>query len=142
VAGIRTWPDTLLPALARYLEQVRPMLISATPTGGNVRRPGEPGARLWVGQGGTVFSPGGLNLALERHTKCALGYAMTAHWFRDSVATSIANEDPTKLRYAANMLGHKRMCTTERHYIAQNNAKAPIITIASSPCALPRHSRH
>jgi hypothetical protein len=50
--------------------------------------------------------------------------AMTAHRFRDSVATSIANEDPTKVRYAAQMLGHKRTTTTERHYIARDNATA------------------
>ncbi len=100
------------------------MLIAAPPTGGNARRPGEPGARLWVGQGGTALSPGGLNLALARHTERALGHPMTAHRLRDSVATSIANEDPTKLRYAAQMLGHKRTTTTERHYIAQDNATA------------------
>ena len=71
-----------------------------------------------------MFSPGGLNRALERHTERTLGHAMTAHRFRDSVATSIANDDPTKVRYAAQMLGHKRTTTTERHYITQDNARA------------------
>jgi len=117
------WPEALLPPLIRYLEDVRPLLIAAPPTGGNKRRPGEPGARLWVGQGGTTFSPGGLNLALARHTEQKFGYAITAHRFRDSVATAIANDDPAKLRLAAQMLGHKRMATTERHYIAQDNTK-------------------
>jgi integrase len=119
-----TWPDVLLTPLARYIREVRPMLIAAPLTGGNTRRAGEPGARLWVGQGGTALSAGGLNLALERHTERALGFTMTAHRFRDSVATSITNDDPMKVQYAAQMLGHTRTTTTERHYIAHDNAKA------------------
>jgi integrase len=117
------WPEDLLVPLTRYLDEVRPLLITAPMTGGNVRRPGEPGARLWVGQGGTAFSPGGLNLALARHTKQKFGHALTAHRFRDSVATAIANDDPSKLRLAAEMLGHKRVTTTEGHYIAQDNTQ-------------------
>ena len=124
VAICEQWPEALLPPLARYLVEIRPLLIAAPATGGNQRRPGEPGARLWVGQGGTLFSATGLNLALRRHAERTLGFAMSAHRFRDSVATSIANDDPTKATYAARMLGHKRLSTTERHYIAQDNAAA------------------
>jgi integrase len=119
-----SWPEALLPALTRYLAEVRPLLIAAPLTGGNQRRPDEPGARLWVGQGGTVLSPGGLNLALQRHTRRSLGQALTAHRFRDSVATSVANEDPVMTRFAAQILGHKGVTTTERHYITRDNATA------------------
>lgn len=118
------WPEPLEPALARYLEQVRPMLIAAPPTGGNIRPPGQPGSRFWVGQGGTAFSPAGLDLALRRHTKRAFGHAITAHRFRDSVATTIANDNPNRTQFAAQMLGHKRVRTTEQHYIATNSNSA------------------
>lgn len=118
------WPDALLAPLTRYLDEVRPRLISAPITGGNARRPGEPDARLWVGQGGTAFTSAGVNLALKRHTTDALGFALSAHRFRDSVATSIANDDATKVGYAAQMLGHKRTNTTEHHYIARDDASA------------------
>ncbi len=118
------WPEELLPALGRYLREVRPMLIAAPPTGGNKRPLVGPGARLWVGQGGTALSPGGLNDALERHTEERFGVPMTAHRFRDSVATTIVDQDPSQLNLAAQMLGHKRLTTTERHYVEPETANA------------------
>jgi integrase len=119
-----SWPEPLKAALQRYRDDVRPRLIAASPTGGNSRPAGQPGARLWVGQGGTWLSHAGINLALERHTRRRFGYAMTAHRFRDSVATSIANDDPTKVQIASQILGHSTIAMTERHYIVQNNEVA------------------
>ena len=121
----QAWPDDLLPALARYLKDVRPRLIAGPAPGGNEQYVGAgPGARLWVGQGGTALSPAGLNKMLGRRTELAFGYAMTAHRFRDSVATTITNQDPTKLRYAADILGHARVATTERSYVARDDGQA------------------
>ena len=125
------WPEDLAPALTRYLAEVRPMLIAA-PAGENVARNARAlGARLWVGQGGTPLSPAGLQKALQRHTTRRFGHIVNAHLFRDCLATTLANEDPNHVRYAAPLLGHTTLRTTERGYIA-----------ADSRVALGRHHDH
>jgi hypothetical protein len=46
------WSATALgPALARYLDEVRPLLIAAKPPGGVDPTVRPRGARLWLGQG-------------------------------------------------------------------------------------------
>lgn len=112
-----SWPDMLVPALTRYLDEVRPILLTSEPTGGNRKPAKSPGARLWIGQGGTCLSPCGLNKALARHTKRQFGHVVNAHLFRDCVATTIANDNPNNLRFAARLLGHTAARTTERNYV-------------------------
>jgi site-specific recombinase XerD len=118
------WPAVLQPALQQYLTQVRPLLIEVKAPGNVARSPRPPGAILWVTQGGTPLTPGGLRKVLARHTRRKFGYAITAHLFRDSVATTIANEDPNHVRYAARLLGHATLSTTEQNYIAANSSAA------------------
>ena len=118
------WPEDLALALTRYLAEVRPMLIAA-PAPGNIARYTKPlGARLWVGQGGTPLSPAGLQKALKRHTVRRFGHIVNAHLFRDCVATTLGNEDPNHVRYAAPLLGHSTLRTTERGYIAADSRVA------------------
>ena len=118
------WPEDLALALTRYLAEVRPMLIAA-PAPGNAARYTKPlGARLWVGQGGTPLSPAGLQKALKRHTARRFGHIVNAHLFRDCLATTLANEDPNHVRYAAPLLGHTTRRTTERGYIAADSRAA------------------
>lgn len=118
------WPEILLPALHRYLTQVRPMLIpTAAPRDPN-RPLRPPGAALWVGQGGTPLTPGGLQKALRRHTTPRFGHTINAHLFRDCAATTVANLDPVHVRHAAGLLGHRSLRTTERSYISADSGPA------------------
>jgi site-specific recombinase XerD len=119
-----TWPEVLMPALTRYLAEIRPMLATATPRGHTARSSREPSASLWLAQGGTPLSAGGLTTALARHTRRRFGHALTPHLFRDCVATTASNEDPDRSRHAAQLLGHARLRTTERSYIAIDSTTA------------------
>jgi integrase/recombinase XerD len=80
------WPVALEPALARYESKVRPLLISARAPGKVPESP--PGDALWVGQGGTVLTAGGLQKIFECRTRRRVGHVVNPHLFRDCVATS------------------------------------------------------
>jgi integrase len=119
-----TWPQTLKPALDRYVDEIRPILISA-----NIPYRSAPAARpaicsLWLGQGGTALSAAGLYKAILRHTRPRFGKHLVAQRFRDCVASTIANENPDQVRYAAHLLGHTGPRTTERNYIARDSRLA------------------
>ena len=111
------WPESLQPALTHYLQKVRPRLIAAkAPI--DPAHPSRPlGAKLWVAQGGTPLTAGGLYKALGRHTRRRFGHAINAHLFRDCVASTMANQDPNRCRYAAQLLGHRNLYSTEQSYI-------------------------
>lgn len=115
------WPEALGAALARYVAEIRPMLMTATP---RTRSSRPPGACLWLAQGGTPLSAGALYKAVNRHTRRRFGRAVTAHLFRDSVASTVANDDPYHVRYAGQLLGHASLRTTERNYIAADSTTA------------------
>jgi integrase/recombinase XerD len=117
-------PAWLVPALERYRDHHRPVLLG-------MRRlwdasPGfrEPGDHLWISQQGMPLTAGGLQKLLARHTKPRFGHVVNAHLFRDCAATTVANEDPNNVRMCARLLGHVNLQTTERHYIAANTAVA------------------
>lgn len=118
------WPAELIPNLDRYLEQVRPILMAANVPVDPARPPRPAGAILWVGQGGTAFTPGGLTKALQRHTTRRFGRYVNAHLFRDCVATTVANEDPDHVHIAQHMLHHTKLGTTERSYILTDSRLA------------------
>ena len=67
---------------------------------------------------------GALSKAIDRHTIRRFGHAITAHLFRDVVATTVVNDDPNHTQYAAQLLGHTRLMTTERNYIAADSSTA------------------
>jgi len=46
------------------------------------------------------------------------------HLFRDCAATTIADEDPNRVRMSAPVLGHTDFRTTEAYYIAANTRVA------------------
>jgi integrase/recombinase XerD len=118
------WPTQLLPELDRYLSLVRPILIGAHAPY-NPAYPKRPlGAILWAAQGGTPLSACGLLQAVARHTLPRFGHTITAHLFRDCAATTLANEDPNHVRYAAKLLGHHALRTTEQNYISANSEVA------------------
>ncbi len=119
-----TWPEELIPNLDRYLEQVRPILMAAKVSVDPARPPRPAGAILWVGQGGTPLTPGGLTKALQRHTTRRFGHYVNAHLFRDCLATTVANEDPDHVHIAQHMLHHTKLATTERSYILTDSRLA------------------
>lgn len=112
-----TWPDGLLPALHKYLTPVRSILIAAKAPIDPARPPRPAGATLWLGQGGTPLTPGGLQKAVARHTRRRFGRVINAHLFRDCVATTLAAQDPNHVRYVADLLGHAELRTAEQSYI-------------------------
>ena len=118
------WPDILKPVLARYLSDVRPLLIAARAPGNPVHPYRPLGNMLWAGQGGTPLTAAGLQKVLERHTRQRFGHIVNAHLFRDCVATTIANRDPDHIRHAAQLLGHRALRVTERSYISANSQPA------------------
>lgn len=112
-----TWPAELLPSLDRYFDQVRPILMAAKVPVDPARPPRPAGAMLWVGQGGTALTPGGLTKALQRHTTRRFGRHVNAHLFRACLASTVANEDPDHVHIAQHMLHHSQLSTTESSYI-------------------------
>ena len=118
------WPQDLRPALDRYLQVVRPMLMNANVPGSRAPTPKPAAFALWIAQGGAALTPAGLHKAISRHTSARFGYPIVAQRFRDCVATTVVNDDPSLVNDAANLLGHTNKRTTERHYIAANTLAA------------------
>ncbi len=114
------FPEVLVPALERHLEQHRPVLAA-----GLGRGQGRAGAALWVSAEGGPLSEAMLGHLVEARTRAAFGRAVNPHLFRDCAATSLALEDPARVRAAAQVLGHGSFATTERHYnLARGEAAA------------------
>jgi len=106
-----TIPPELLPALERYLEHYRMLLL----TGGNRRFPATTEA-LWVSETATPMAVISMHNRIRRHTKAAFGVAVSPHLFRDSAATAIAIDGPTHVRAIMPILGHATLATSENHY--------------------------
>jgi len=105
------FPEVLVPALEYYLAVHRPVL-AARPGRGQ----GQAGAALWLSLEGGPLSEGTLGYQVRQRTRAAFGRPVNPHLFRDAAATSIALEDPARVRIAAQVLGHAAFGTTERHY--------------------------
>jgi site-specific recombinase XerD len=101
----------LVPALERYLTAHRPVLAA-----GLGRGRGRAGAALWLSAEGGPLSEPQLQHLVKARTRVAFGRAVNPHLFRDCAATSVAIEDPARVRIAAQVLGHGAFSTTERHY--------------------------
>jgi integrase len=57
-----------------------------------------------------------LSFLVKKRARAAFGRSVNPHLFRDCAATSLAIEDPARVRIAAQVLGHGTSATTERHY--------------------------
>jgi len=106
------FPSALVPALERYLAVHRPVLAVAQGRRGQ----GQAGAALWLSAAGGPLSAGTLAFHVTELTRAAFGRSVSPHLFRDCAATSLALEDPTHVRLAAQVLGHAAFATTEKHY--------------------------
>jgi integrase len=99
-------PEILEPYLAIYLDSVRPRML---------RRPGC--AALWLSsQAGGPLSCGSVAYAFRRHSTSRLGFRISAHDARDAAATTWALSAPEKIGVARDLLAHRDLRTTIKHY--------------------------
>lgn len=106
-------PEALTPYLDEYIGVLRPTLLGAKAS-----------SRLWITHMGTELTTDSFYLRLRKVTQRELGVPLNPHIFRDSLATSIAIDDPTHIRAAAPLLGHRSLSTTNRHYIQATGLEA------------------
>jgi len=53
---------------------------------------------------------------IVRLTRIKFRHSLNPHLFRDCAATSIATEDPAHVHMTRNILGHKKLATSEMHF--------------------------
>ena len=99
------WPTLLHEALAAYMEWYRPVLLR------DKNRD-----HLWLTHMATAMAPHSISVRVSEVTTRLLGVDVSPHLFRDSLATTMAIEDPDHIRAAAVLLGHSTPRTVERHY--------------------------
>lgn len=116
------WPSGLHDALAAYLRRWRHVLLERAP----FCRSGLPTAtdQLWISVNGRALDPQGLFDLARKRTRAAFGRGLSPHLFRDCAATSIAVEDPAHILIASQLLSHRSIATTERHYNQARSVEA------------------
>ena len=103
------WPEQLNAALTLYLNHYRPILLK-----------GRTSDHLWITYRATPMTPHSITCRVKKITRDLVGVDISPHLFRDSLATTLAIEDPERVRAATVLLGHGTPRTTERYY---NRAK-------------------
>jgi integrase len=98
-------PELLLPHLTTYLTYVRPRML---------RRPAC--NALWVSAKGGALSYSAVGPVLTRHTTQRLGIRISPHDARDAAATTWAIAAPDQIGVARDLLTHRDLRTTTRHY--------------------------
>lgn len=116
------WPASLDDALADYLRRWRPALLARGALCNS--RVSIATDDLWVSSSGRPLDPQGLFDLTRKHTQAAFGRSVSPHRFRDCAATSIALEDPKHIRIASQILSHRSIATTERHYNQARSVEA------------------
>jgi integrase len=119
------FPKQLVPSLRRYLSHYWPCLLSQRANRGRSRDGDHRAARLafsrlWITQYGQAFSDDVPVASLEKYTVARFGHHVNTHLVRDCAATTMANDDPTHVRIAKDLLDHADFQTTEGNYIAAN----------------------
>ena len=113
------FPAALVPALEHYLAVHRPVLAAQH---GRWHQPA--GAALWLSAQGSPMTGMAFYDRIRERTAAAFGQPLNPHLFRDAAATSLAIQDPTQVRLAAQVLGHASFATTEKHYNLANSLDA------------------
>ena len=111
------FPDTLLPALRKYLDEARPLLQVRSSDQANR-------TALWLSLHGEPLSDRGVYGIVVRCTRIAFGQSLSPHLFRHAAATTLALEDPGQVRMAGPLLGHTTFATTERYYRMSRSVEA------------------
>lgn len=98
-------PELLLPYLATYLDIVRPRLTR------------DPDCRaLWASPRGRALGSNAIRKLICRHTAAELGVRLTPHDARDAAATTWAIESPSQIAISRDLLSHRDLRTTQKHY--------------------------
>jgi integrase len=117
-------PDTLIPNLERYLAHYRPLLKQRTGRWNRAPLRGQPNSALWISEDGSSMTEIAIYCRIMRTTGAKFGHGVNPHLFRDSAATSIANEDPDNVLITRSVLGHATLRASERHYNHAQSLKA------------------
>ena len=107
------YPARLTDAFETYVDRARPILVA------RANKPDE--GWLWLGEKGEPMTGKALSRRIRALILEHLGRPMSAHLFRDCVATEIALRDPAHIGIVAPVLGHARHETSEKYY---NQAKS------------------
>lgn len=108
-------PDALLPLLKRYIEEVRPWILS---------RKAKSHDFLWVTDQGDPFQNGYIGVRIALAVKEATGIRVSPHLFRDSAATTATRHSPESARLIRPLLAHSGFETAEKHYIHAGSIEA------------------
>lgn len=106
-------PPEVTEVIDHYLEHIRPKLLK-----------GRASNRLWISWQGADLTEAGFYGELCEITNKHFGFSIPPHRFRDCTATSVALDDPMHLGILKNILQHRSLATTSKHYIQadQNSA--------------------
>jgi integrase/recombinase XerD len=91
--------------LDRYLAHYRPVFQGSDTHAG-----------LWASAKGCPMKSGAIYDAVCRRTTAAFGHRVYLHLFRDAAATFWSVECPEAILGARDLLGHRNLHTTDRHY--------------------------
>jgi integrase/recombinase XerD len=108
-------PGLLAPYLTAYLQIVRPRILGTAACNA---------LWLWVSPKGGALSYDAVWSVITRHTKRALGIRVSPHDARDAAATTWAIEAPNQIGVARDLLGHRDLRTTIKHYDRANGIAA------------------
>jgi len=102
------YPEFLQAEFAFYLTKARPVLLSCAAVSDS--------AMLWIGRCGRPMDRNQVGRRIGAVTKRHLGRRVSPHLFRDCVATHIAIFDSTHIGIVKEILGHKTLAASEKHY--------------------------
>ncbi len=108
------FPESLVPYLERYLSVHRPVLVARHAAFGEGRPTA--GHHLLVSRFGSPLTAHGMYGQFIATTKKKFGHSVNPHGARDSVATTVAIEDPQHVGSTKSLLGHTTWQTSERYY--------------------------
>lgn len=105
-------PLWLTPCVDSYLETHRPAL--------QLIAHGKPCAAsgpLWMNRWGRIMKSSAIREQIKARTKHAFGKPVWPHLFRDCAATELVDIAPDQIGIAPDVLGHRSLATTQKHYI-------------------------
>ena len=111
------FPIALTSHLERYLSFHRPVLATDVGRGKcRTRAIRQATKALWVSRWQTGMCENAVYVHIVRLTRIKFGHGLNPHLFRDCAATSIATEDPSHVHITRNILGHRKLATSEMYY--------------------------
>lgn len=111
--------EALIEPMNDYLTRWRPLLVTRQGRWADAINDA-----VWVSVDGSPLSEDGLAGRIKHWTRQKFGHAINPHLFRDAAATTLAINDPSHVRVAASLLGHRSLTTTEKHYIQASGLQA------------------